>query len=320
MAIIIYRNGEQPKDPWIKYFCTRTNNNKNNLVAIIGPTGSGKTYAGLSICQMISKENGIPFEIENVVFNLKELFSLINSGKLSKGSSIVFDEPQCSISSREWQGEYNKVFNYLLSTFRHRCINLFFCTPYEDLLDLSSRKLFHAKIQTAGINTNTKMCRLRPKTTEYNSQLKKFYEKWLRVSYRPINSNRNITKKYEYWNVPKPSEELINLYEAKKYAFTSKLNQDIERRLDSYQAKEEIKINKNLKDKKPLTPRQQQIYDLFQQGRITQKEISERLNLKLRVVNENIGWMKNKGWDIPDNRIVAHIKTEKPIINPPQAP
>ena len=132
--------------------------NQNNLISIVGKTGSGKTYTAISICEIMSNMDGVPFTIEHVVFSLRELMDLINSGKLKRGSKIVFDEPQVSISARDFQSEANKVFNYLISTFRHRNYTLFFCTPFETLLDKSTRKLFHARFETMSINQNTKTC------------------------------------------------------------------------------------------------------------------------------------------------------------------
>jgi len=244
MGIVIYRDSnEEKKDSWIRYFLGRIKQNKNNLIVVVGKTGSSKTWSSMAVCEKIAKKNNIPFTINNIVFNLKDLMKFINSEKAVKGASIIFDEPQISISSREWQSKANRVFNYLLTTFRHRNLNLFFCTPYEDLLDKATRKLFHAKFETVSINHKLKTAKLKPKIMEYNSQKSKFYEKFLRICFKPKGKAKYKTVKLEYWEVPKPSEELIKQYEIKKLRFTGKLNANIEKELKEYGKKTEIKPN-----------------------------------------------------------------------------
>ena len=257
MGLVIYKNPKiEVKDSWIKYFLSRIKQNKNNLVAVIGSTGSGKTWSAISICEKMSKENGVYFGIENIIFTLKDLMALINSGDLKAGSCIIFDEPQISISSREFQSEANRIFNYLLTTFRHRNLSLFFCTPFEDLLDLSTRKLFHVKFSTLSLDRNKKTCKWKGVTLQYNSQRKKFYEKFLRIVF-PVD-NENLKKVLKSWSVSKPSEELIKVYEKKKTNFTTNLNKEIEERLNHYDNSQKQRYG--IKDKrKRLTEKQKDV-------------------------------------------------------------
>jgi hypothetical protein len=241
----------KPENSWVRYLLSRIKKNQNNLIVVVGATGSGKSYACLKIGELMSEKNGVPFTDSNIVFGLKELLKLINSGKLKKGSVILFDEPQCSISAREFQSLANKTFNYLISTFRHRCFTVLMATPYEDLLDISSRKLFHAKFLTTGIDRKEKKVILKPLIMQYNSHKQKFYEKFLRVSFREENSPVNTILPLRNWSIPKPSEELIKLYEQKKLKFTTNLNEHLEKRLEAYEKQNEIKDKR-----KPLTDKQ----------------------------------------------------------------
>src|SRR3990172_2181506 len=94
--IIIYR-GKAKTNSWARWMVGRTmKKNQNNLISIVGKTGSGKTFSAISICEIMSKMDGVPFTIEHIVFSLRELMDLINSGKLKRGRKIVFDEPQVS--------------------------------------------------------------------------------------------------------------------------------------------------------------------------------------------------------------------------------
>ncbi len=247
VPLIVYRNQkEEKRNDWIKLFLRRIKQNKNNLVSIVGQTGSGKTWSAMSICETIAKENDVPFCIDNIIFTLKELMQLINSGKLKEGSCIIFDEPQVTISAREFMSKANRVFNYLVSTFRHKNLSLFFCTPYEDLLDKSTRKLFHARLETLSINTKEKIVTLKPSLQYYNSTNGKFLYPYLRRAWKPEDSTNYIVRPLKEWEVTKPSSKLIKLYEAKKLDFTTKLNQQIEKELDEYDKKVKPKVDLKL--------------------------------------------------------------------------
>jgi len=290
MTYVWYKKvGEPRRHTWVRYFLLRTKKNKNNMIVITGATGSGKTWSAMAICELISKENGVPFGIDNVVFGLLPLMRLINSRKLKKGSSIIFDEPQISISAREFQSKANRIFNYLVSTFRHRNFNLFFCTPYEDLLDKSARKLFHAKLECTSINTKTQQVILRPVILSYNSHLQKFYGEFLKARYKLPGMNRYITPKIESWGVPKPSKLLIDAYEQKKREFTDKLNTTLQRDLESYEHRQ-TKVKKEIK----LTANQQTAISLMTSLRNASK-VAETMGKKTKQIYVLLRDAKEKG-------------------------
>ena len=317
MAIVLYRNKEKPENSWVRYFLRRIQLNKNNLVVFMGATGSGKTWSGISILEIMSKRDKIPFTINHIVFSLKELMELINSGILKKGSKILFDEPQISISNRDFQSEANKVFNFLLTTFRHRNWTLFFCTPYEDLLDKSTRKLFHAKFETMSINVNTKTCKVKPKVIEYNSQIGKFYEKFLRVSYKPLGSSNNIVTKLKFWNVPKPSKELIKEYEKKKLNFTTNLNREIMNKLLAYDIKNKGKVDNILnRNTAALTEFQKKILSFWDRGITNQTQIAKEMGIGRTSIVNNFKFLRNRGYTPNMVRSVPNSLKTRPKLAP----
>ena len=302
IPIVIYSKfGEIRKDSWIYYLHRRIyRDNSSNLIQLIGETGSGKSWSGLSVCEKLSKLSKVPFTIDHVVFGFEELMELINSDKCPKGTSILFEEAQVSISNRNWMSQASKVFNYFLSTMRHRNLTLIFTTPYEDLLDKSLRKLFHFKFLTAGIDKNEKVCRLKAFKLQYNSQIGKFFEHYLRVRFKPTLDGKPKTTALKVWKVTKPSDDLIKVYEKKKLAFTTQLNKNILAEFKSNNVEE-----KEAKYKKTLTNFQQDILELYKQGITSTGEIAKKLDRKGTRVSENIGYIIRKGYNLNKYKKIA---------------
>ncbi len=235
MEIPIYKyKNKRKSNSWARWMVRRTmRKNQNNLCSVVGKTGSGKTYSAISICQKMSELDGVPFTIDHIVFSLRELMDLINSGGLKRGSKIIFDEPQVSIGSRDFQSEANKVFNFLISTFRHRNLSLFFCTPFETLLDKNTRKMFHVRLETVSINRKKRRCVLKPFFIEYSDFKADAYKKRLTIFYTNKDGSRR-NEKIDFWSVREPSADIIELYEKKKLAFTERLNRNITERLKKF--------------------------------------------------------------------------------------
>ncbi len=303
-AIVIYR-GKTKIDSWARWMVGRTmKQNKNNLISIVGKTGSGKTWSAISICEIMSEMDGVPFSIDHVVFSLRELMDLINSGKLKRGSKLVFDEPQVSISAREFQSEANKVFNYLLSTFRHQNLTLFFCTPFETLLDKNTRRLFHARFETMSINRNKKTCRLKPRFIEYSDFKPEPYRKQLIINYKDGNG-KSKSQKLFYWDVPKPSEELIKRYEEKKLNFTTNLNKNISTRLKKFDESGNSLTAEQVEDvtiRKPLTKIQERTMKVFANIKENNKfETAKKLlGVSKSTIHKNKTLAERKGYNLEE--------------------
>lgn len=264
---------------WISYMKQRIKKNKNFLGFISGQTGSGKSYASLSIGEMVDPE----FHVGRIVFGGRELMDLINSGELKKGSCIIFEETGVEMNNRNWASITNKMLNYLLQTFRHRNFIMIMNSPYMDFVDAGTRKLFHAEMTTTGINFTKKTCRLKPVLIQYNSRIQKFYYKRLRVIMKegvvPI----------DFWNVPKPSKELVKQYEIKKTAYTDDLNRRILEEFD----REDRKLMKNLQ----LSEIQKHTLDLLKEG-MNASQIAEVRGVNRHVVKSTINAMRRKGYTL----------------------
>jgi len=303
--VVIYRD-KRKKNSWVRWLVARTmRKNNNNLISVIGKTGSGKTWSAMSISEMMSLADGVPFTIDHIVFSLTELMELINSGNLKRGSKIVCDEFQCSIGARDFQSEANKVFNYLISTFRHLNLTLFFCTPFETLLDKNTRRLFHGRFKTMGINSNNNTCRIKPRFIEYGDFKREPYVKQLIVQWKDKESNRYKSQKLFYWDIPKPNKELIIQYEKKKKEFTSNLNKNIAERLIKYELTGKSLTSEHKEEvieRKPLTEKQERVMRVFANIKENNKyETAEKLlGISSPVIYNHIKSSKKKGYTLQE--------------------
>ena len=233
--MIMYKAGEHS---WVRYIKMRIKSNLNFLALAEGSTGSGKSWSMLSVAYLIDPT----FDARCIAFSFREVMKIINADwfKEKKWKVILFDEPQTSISNRQWQSLTNRLFNFLLSTFRHQNIVLLFATPYADFIDVASQKLLHCKFEVKGHSSKTNLTTIRPKLLQYNSRMKKFYEHSLYVMHKgKLGGSTKLVK----WNVPKPPQHLIDAYEIKKSEFTHGLNKDIENQLDGMEDKQREKDN-----------------------------------------------------------------------------
>jgi len=294
---------EQNKDPFfVKYIKQRIDQNKNFVCLISGQTGSGKSWSALSCAEMLDPH----FKISQVIFRGTELLSLINSGKIKRGSVIIWDEAGIDLSNRAWQSATNKLLNFLFQTFRHKGYILFFTTPYSDFVDKLTRRLFHCEIKTVSIDFKNRTTRVKPQLMQYNSRFGKFYYKYLRV-----NMKGGGVMPLTDWNIPAPSNELIDAYEKKKTEFTTKLNQEIEEELNKVEGKKKKErngekekqdfivyneIEEDVKGKKPLTQLQMQVLMCWKRGIFSNKEIAKKMGKKIQRIPEYTKAMRKKGY------------------------
>jgi len=287
--LILHKKGEPS---FITYVRKRLANNLNFICLYTGGPGIGKTWNGISMSWQLDPE----FDAERqITFDFKQTMELVNSKwfKAKKIKVILFDEPQISISNRNWQSMTNKLLNYLLSTFRHQNIILILCAPYADFLDSQAMKLLHCIFECRGVNKKKKLSRVRPKLQQYNAQLKKTYNHSLHV----INDGQ--VEKMTFWDITRPPQHLIDVYERRKTEFTTKLNREIIEKLN------EVEMKEKLGDKKPLTETQQGILECWEEGIFQQKEISAKLNRTAQIVSLNTQYMRRKGYFLEKYREMA---------------
>lgn len=229
--MVIYRDPDEKRENSIlRYIGNRVlTKNANFLCAVIGQTGSGKSYSCLKMAEDYAQMYGIEFNPEyHVITSLEELLILITepeeTRKIRFGSVLVFDEPQIEANARNWQSEMNQALNQLISTFRNQRLVIFFALPYLEMFDKQSRILFHGEFKVEGYDINTKITTVKPRFLEYNKNQDSFYHKRLIVQHKERDKEVMVIDKLNYWYLGLASKPIIEVYEGKKKRFTDDLN------------------------------------------------------------------------------------------------
>lgn len=121
----------------------RMGSKRNFLIAIVGETGSGKSYMGLRIGEVLDP-NG-DFDVDHVVFTPEEFFDCL--GRLRNNCFIMFDEAGVAFSHREFMSMINRMLGFVFQTFRYKFINVIFTLPSLGYMDYVGRGLLHAVIR-----------------------------------------------------------------------------------------------------------------------------------------------------------------------------
>lgn len=275
---------------FLAYIRKRIDNKQNFLCLVIGQTGTGKSVSAVALAEKLDPN----FNAENIVFDSDSFSTLLNSGRLKKGSVIIYDEVGVGMSHLEFWSKANKIMNRILQTFRKDCIIVFFTTPSKSFLDSNARKLLHCYLQTAGINYKKSLARLRPYTLHENYKGGKDpFMKAIRIV-----KNKKIYSLKDIW-IGLPSKKLFKEYNAKAEHFKDKLKVDslVEIRQSQF------KNNGGTADQirgiplKLLTPTQSKILEFLKQGK-TQSQVAKEMETSQGNISTYVRLIRQKGYFI----------------------
>jgi len=185
--------------------------NDNWMGAIVGETGSGKSWAGLRLCEAVDPD----FTIDQVAFDVVEFLRLVNDDSLGRGSMILFEEASVEASADSWQSKGNKVLRRVLDTWRHQNRGAAFTLPAFGNLDAGARGRMSALMQMFDKQEHLGYTVSKYKWIDQDTDTGKLYKKYPRLG----------GKKYKYLKIRKPSKELREAYEQRKREYTNELNQ-----------------------------------------------------------------------------------------------
>jgi hypothetical protein len=134
---------DQEEDFFTSWVHSRLGKRKNFLIAIVGQTGSGKSYAAMKLGETFDFNQD--FDINHVIFSIDEFYQAMTT--MRNNCFIVFDEAGLGFSHREYQTQINKMLAMVFQTFRYKFLNVIFTMPKLGFLDYVGRSLLHGVIR-----------------------------------------------------------------------------------------------------------------------------------------------------------------------------
>lgn len=298
---VIYKT-EPKRHSWCRWSVFRVKNRNNSVnVRFTGGTGDGKSWSALSFAELCAKMMGKIFTPDRIYFSIKEVIDDVANNEPPPGTIFFIDEQQVVGSAKNHQSKRAEAYAIFYSTIRSNRYIIITTLPFSDMELKKLRRFYHVEIECYGADLKNKTVRSTPRYLEYARSSDKVYRKRLIISFVDKDGIRK-SRKLSYWDIPKPSNEIINAFELKKAEFKRKLYKKISNELAEEEGeKDEFpKAGANEDTLETLTPYQKALYDVLCKGIQKHKDIKvelEKLGFSsaLPKISVNIKWMKKKG-------------------------
>lgn len=187
--------------------------NDNWMGAVVGETGSGKSWAAIRLAEIIDPE----FSADQIAFSIREFMELVNDDSLGRGSVIVFEEASVEASAYEWYERSNQILANVLDTWRHQNRGAIFTLPSFGQLMKPARGRMSALIQM-----HRKYAKQGKTIAKYKNVDQDSEEGKLLTKYPIIDKTQ-----YRFLTINKPSKELREAYESRKEEYAEELNEGL---------------------------------------------------------------------------------------------
>ena len=190
---------------------------KNVGIIVTGGTGSGKSWFALNLAEDLDPT----FNVNRVVYNTDAFLKLLvegdETGKLTPGKAIVFDETSHdeAMDSRSSMSGQNKQMAALSTIYRAMRLIVIYVAPNLNQIDSRVRAIsITALFEMISIDYDKKKSKAKVSWVVQNARTGLVYHKRPKM----ISANRHITIINSVSFAP-PSKELRTSYEKKKMAF-----------------------------------------------------------------------------------------------------
>lgn len=301
---LVRYKGMPKKHSWCRWTAFRVKERNNSVnVRFVGDTGSGKSWSALAFCEICAGMLNKKFTSEKIYFSIKDVIDEVAQNEPPPGTIFFIDEQQVAASSKRHQSKRAEAYAIFLSTIRSNRYIIVTTLPFTDMELKQVRRFFHVEIETHGADLNTKTVRSTPRYQEYSRQKKdKIYSKRLIIEYVDDKTGIKKHRKLSYWDIPKPSQDLVDVYERMKAQFKRNLYKKMSKELAQEEGDKEETPKVVAQDitLEKLTPYQRALYDLMNKGLKKQKELNKALielgfNSPNGKISQNKKFMKNKG-------------------------
>ena len=139
---------------WLELPRRRLKNDKNNLIVVVGETGSGKSLACLDAAFKLDAHFSIDhvhFTIADFIADVRDIIQADEDGR-QVCRTLVLDEAAVDFDARKAMSRENIMFSNLLKIFRYLNISVLFSFPNLEMFDVNGRRLMHFLIVMAGID------------------------------------------------------------------------------------------------------------------------------------------------------------------------
>ena len=187
----------------------RIKSNQNCMICFIGQTGSGKSYASITLSLTLDNT----FSIDRIYFDIEKFIDDLSNDIFKKGECIIIDDAGVSISNRDWQSVFNKSIGLIAQSFRFKNLILIFNVPRISFIELQVRSLIHFYLIHKGSQGNFTIQESK-EITDLNSELD--------IDADAISINEDTVLNELYFIFPY-DKELLKEYENRKRDFMNNL-------------------------------------------------------------------------------------------------
>jgi hypothetical protein len=301
---VIYK-GEAKPHSWCRWSVFRVKRRNNSVnIRFVGGTGDGKSWSALAYAEECARLLGKKFTEKNIYFSIKDVIDDVATNEPPPGTIFFIDEQQVVASAKNHQSKRAEAYAIFFSTVRSNRYIIITTLPFSDMELKKIRRFYHVEIECHGANLSTQTVRSTPRYLEYSrTKQDKVYRKRLIVIFNDKDTGIVKARKLSYWDIPRPSQGIIDSFERLKAEFKRKLYKRISKELAKEEGIDEDIIPKAQAEQatlQTLTPYQAAIYECFSHGIKVQKVINEKLkekgfNSSKEKVSQNIKWMRKKG-------------------------